>query len=254
MTDLQAARRTIQFLVDQGVTTVFLQIPDGPEARRALGEGVIDRERLPDLLALLNSVNIRVCALDGAPRFVEPAYHDGVVQTVRNVAAYNDAVAENKRFYGVRYDIESYLLPGFHGPGRTRILTELLTLTERIVVEVHQANLRVGLDIPFWYDAPSERTFKNVALEWKGRVQPAFELSRYSSFAGFSIHDVRSWAALVEARTRGTIRPQRLTASRVLVEARAVPALDLSLDVLSCVSHALEFAAGKHGRLVVVMR
>lgn len=173
LNDRQEADRTVAFLARQGVDFVFLQIPDGPEWRRAPGERILEPDHIRPLVARLSAAGIRVYALDGAAWFANPPYHDGVVKTVEHVVAYNAAVAPEERFYGVRYDIEPYLLPGFHGPARDRILSNFLTLVERIVKTAHAGDLAVGLDIPFWYDAPNERTFAKVNVEWNGVTRPA---------------------------------------------------------------------------------
>lgn len=172
LADQQEASESIGFLVNQGVNVVFLQIPDGPAQRRGPGSRILETHRLRSLLSAFNSAGIRVYALDGAAWFANPVYHAGVIQTVRSVASYNAAVSRNERFYGVRYDIEPYLLPGFNGPKRTHILRNLLSLTERIAEEAHAGGLQVGLDIPFWYDAPNERTWAKIELEWNGAVRP----------------------------------------------------------------------------------
>ena len=171
--DRRKAIEAIGFLVDHGVNVAFLQIPDGPAQRRAPGARVLETHRLRPLMSAFNSAGIRVYALDGAAWFANPPYHAGVIQTVRNVGSYNAAVSRNERFYGVRYDIEPYLLPGFAGWKRTQILRDLFSLVERITEEAHAVGLQVGLDIPFWYDAPNERTWERVDLEWNGAVRPA---------------------------------------------------------------------------------
>jgi hypothetical protein len=171
--DAEETRRTVEFLRRQSVTTAFLQLPTGPEKQRAPGEQTVDARRLGPLVAAFSAAGIRVYALDGAPEFAAARYHDGVVRTVQHVAAYNAVVAPAERFVGVRFDIEPYLLPGFHGPRQESILRDFMALVERIVAQARPAGLRVGLDIPFWYDAPAERTFRDVALEWNGRRQSA---------------------------------------------------------------------------------
>ena len=46
-----------------------------------------------------------------------------------------------ERFYGVRYDIEPYLLPGFHGPRQSAILRGLLSLTDREIDELRSSGV-----------------------------------------------------------------------------------------------------------------
>jgi hypothetical protein len=95
-------------------------------------------------------------------------FHAGVLTTIDHIARYNLDVLPHERFYGVRYDIEPYLLPEFHGPNRARLLTGLLQLTETSVDRAHAAGLVYGADIPFWYDALSEETHERVTVSYGG--------------------------------------------------------------------------------------
>jgi hypothetical protein len=126
-------------------------------------------------MASLSARGIKVYALDGAPFYARPEFHAGVLQTIENVAEYNREVDPHERFFGVRFDIEPYLLPGFHGPNRSELLTDLLQITAASVDRAHQDGLAYGADIPFWYDAPAEKTFETVQVEFRGRDKPVSE-------------------------------------------------------------------------------
>jgi hypothetical protein len=116
-----------------------------------------------------------VYALDGYARYARPEFHAGVLRTIDHVAQYNQRVLPHERFHGVRYDIEPYLLPAFHGPTRARLLTGLLELTVASVERAHAAGLVYGADIPFWYDALSEETYEPVTVDFGGAVKPVSE-------------------------------------------------------------------------------
>jgi len=157
-----------EFLEGEGFDHVFLQLPGIPDRPNQPGELAIDRESMRPLVAELNSRGIRVYALDGFARYALPEFHAGVLATVDHVARYNRDVLPNERFYGVRYDIEPYLLPGFHGPNRTSLLVGLLQLTAASVEAAHAAGLIYGADIPFWYDALSDEASERITVPYGG--------------------------------------------------------------------------------------
>ncbi|MBT8398970.1 MAG: hypothetical protein KJO98_00720, partial [Rhodothermia bacterium] len=139
------------------------------------GEIDFDRDRMEVLLRELSRRGMRAYALDGYAYYALPEYHDGVLSTVQNVIDYNASVEPTARFAGIRYDIEPYLMPGFHGPTQGWMLTGLLSLLEAMTARAHDAGLDVGADIPFWYDARSEYTGKPVSVVWNGEAKPVSE-------------------------------------------------------------------------------
>lgn len=154
--------------------TAFLQLVSAPGDSLPAGE--IDPDpQLRDLLTRLHSNGIRVYALDGFKRYALPEYHPAILATIRNVARYNAESAEAERFHGVRYDIEPYLLPGFHGPRQGKILGGYLDILARGAQLARESGLRFGADIPFWYDAPDEMTFEPVTTSFRGVKKPVSE-------------------------------------------------------------------------------
>ncbi|MDH3455686.1 MAG: hypothetical protein OER90_02490 [Gemmatimonadota bacterium] len=170
-------RRTslLGFLEQEGVDHVFLQLTGVPGRPSLPGELAIDADAMRPLVAAFTARGIRVYALDGYARYALPEFREGVLATIDHVAQYNRRVLPHERFYGVRYDIEPYLLPAFHGPNRARLLTGLLELTAASVERAHAAGLVYGADIPFWYDALSEETQEPVTVEFGGAVKPVSE-------------------------------------------------------------------------------
>jgi hypothetical protein len=163
------------FLESEGFDRVFLQLPGIPDQPSRPGELAIDTETMRPVVAALNTRGMKVYALDGFARYALPEFHEGVLATVDHVARYNRDVLPNERFHGVRYDIEPYLLPGFHGPDRERLLTGLLSLTEASVERAHAANLVYGADIPFWYDALPEDTYERITVRYGGAEKAVSE-------------------------------------------------------------------------------
>jgi hypothetical protein len=148
--------RLIRFLMEEELDHVFLQLPTEPKSLGPLGEAQIDAGRLRPLIAAMNRQGVKVHALDGHRNYALAEFQPSVLETVRNIVRYNEMSGASERFYGIHYDIEPYLLPGFNGEGRENILKSYLSLVRKMAHLAHQANLVVGVDIPFWYDAPDE--------------------------------------------------------------------------------------------------
>ncbi len=156
--DAQERAELLAFVRRRKIDRVYLNIPPAEGRRAAAGFVPFDATAFAPLVAGLWRAGAVVYALDGDPDYVLRANHSGVVRTVERVVAYNAEVADSARFRGVHYDVEPYLLRGFQGPEREEILESYLDLVEAIARTAHQGDLRVGLDVPFWLDAPDEET------------------------------------------------------------------------------------------------
>jgi len=165
----------LDFLEHEGFDNVFLQLPGVPGRQHLPGELVIDTDAMRPLIAAFAARGMRVYALDGYARYPLPEFHAGVLATIEHVAQYNEQVLPHERFHGVRYDIEPYLLPAFHGPGRARLLAGLLELTAASVEHAHAGGLVYGADLPFWYDQLSGDTYERVTVEFNGVEKPVSE-------------------------------------------------------------------------------
>jgi len=188
-------------LARAGFDRVFLQLPDAPGQRGVPGEITIDATTLRPLMAAFTQRGMEVYALDGFARYALPEYHDGVLRTVDHVIRYNSESDPSERFIGIRYDIEPYILPAFHGPHREQLLRQLLNLTARSSERARAAGLAYGVDIPFWYDAPDEATAERVMVEWNG-VRKAVSEHLIDLVDDVSIMDYRTVAYGAD----GTIR------------------------------------------------
>jgi hypothetical protein len=173
---LAAARKQqdlLDFLLEEQINRVFMQLPNENESLGQAGEIKLDSRKLGPLLALLNQHGIKVHALDGFKNYALPEWHARVLMTVDNVIRYNSSVSPDERFSGIHFDIEPYLLPGFQGPRRDKLLQSYLELLEKIAAKARPAGLLSGADIPFWYDSLDELTGEMRPVEFKGARKPA---------------------------------------------------------------------------------
>jgi hypothetical protein len=126
-------------LQSEGFDQVYLQLPNDETQAGIQGEIIPDVAGLRPLVGALNAASMSVYGLDGYARYALPEYHRGVLSTVDRVIGYNCFVPEDERFMDIRYDIEPYLLPGFHVPARDSILVHFLELTGAIAARTREA-------------------------------------------------------------------------------------------------------------------
>jgi hypothetical protein len=171
-----AAKQTAlaDFCLRQGIGHLYLQLPK-KEKMDPRSETLPLDDQWRRLLSFLADKGIRCYALDGYKEFALPEWHERVLDTVDKVIAYNRAAAPGEQFAGMHYDIEPYLLSGFHGPKRQQILTAYLELLEKISARSKSAGMSFGVDIPFWYDTPDAFTGKDFVVEFHGKPKPASE-------------------------------------------------------------------------------
>jgi hypothetical protein len=160
----------LKLVSDEGIDRVFLYVPAAEGLAPAAGFVPFDGSALGPLVADLRSVGAAAYALDGDPDYARPENHAGVLRTVDRVRAHNASVPPEQRFYGVRYDIEPYLQPGFQGPRRTEILSEYVSLVRDVAAVAHAGGLAVGVDIPFWLDGPHEVSGEPFEAVLDGRL------------------------------------------------------------------------------------
>ena len=177
--ELLASKEQQQELVDfakrEGFTDLFLQLQGAGQGRRPQGEIAPDAARWRPFLSLLSRSGVRGHALDGFNRYALREFHEAVLRTVENVIRYNRSVQPDEAFQGLHYDVEPYLIAGFSGPARGRILDSYLELLQKIVAKTRPAGLRSGVDIPFWFDGRDEFTGQRFSVEFRGISKPVSE-------------------------------------------------------------------------------
>lgn len=80
-------------------------------------------------------------------------YHFGAMgifsRDEKSGLAYNSAVSPDERFYGIHLDVEPYVLPGFGGRQKQKILREYIELQEKLAAIVKNSGvLRWGPIFP----------------------------------------------------------------------------------------------------------
>jgi hypothetical protein len=173
--DVAGQQALVDFCTRRGFTDLFLQLPNDAARLGPAGEVVLEPQRWAPFLTRLGRAGLRAHALDGARHFALAENHPRVLKTVENVVRYNATATQGARFSGFHFDIEPYLLPGFQGPRRERILSAWLDLVAGIASRGKAAGMTVGVDIPFWYDSPDEFDGQLLLVDFNGRRKPASE-------------------------------------------------------------------------------
>ena len=187
----QEQEQLVQFLGGQGFDRVFLQLPNEPDHLGPIGEIQLDAAKLRPFITALSRRGIKVHALDGFKNYALPEWHPRVLKTVENIVRYNATSQQSERFYGIHYDIEPYLLPGFNGTQRERILKNYLELLRQMADRAHQAGLAIGVDIPFWYDTRDEFSYEVNRVDFNGDHKSAEE----------HVIDLMDYVAIMDYRT-----------------------------------------------------
>ncbi|HEU5361225.1 MAG TPA: hypothetical protein VFU42_08725, partial [Candidatus Deferrimicrobiaceae bacterium] len=199
---LKPARRAdfFRFCKRERIGRVWLQIPirivrppgTGGYALPSPGEEfdveISHPAELRSFLSDAHGQGIRVEALDGAPEYAAKRYHRVVLAVVDAVIAFNRGSPPDDRFDGVHFDIEPYLLIGWHVRElREPILAEFLELNLECLRRIRsQSEMTYGIDIPFWWQSPDPETGEAIAaVAFRGaRKAASFHLIDRLDFVG----------------------------------------------------------------------
>ena len=172
VTNPDEQQRLLTFCKEEGITDLFLQIPYKAKEKKGQWKILWNPLLIRPLISQLHQVGVKIHALDGDPRFALREWHGRVIATLASIIQYNRESPPQERFDGIRFDIEPYLLPSFSGVQKEAILKQYLSLLVASQTLTSQADLALGVDIPFWFDARNE--FFEPTAEVGGR--PVSEL------------------------------------------------------------------------------
>ena len=172
--DFALRKQLLATCKSQKITDVFLQLVPATL-------GTASWSAMLDLVADLHEIGVRVDALDGSPNYSQSASHHVALEIASAVVTSNRIESAKRRFDGVRFDIEPYLLPGFSGPGKARILGDYLALWDKLHAVASSGKLPLGADIPFWFDGV-DRYNKPVAVV-RGRPVSELVMDRVDNIA-----------------------------------------------------------------------
>ncbi len=146
-----------QFCEKKKISHLWIQIlltqPNHPVDGVETAQQVASQNLFRQFNQTAHKKGFQVEALDGAPEYALEGNHPEALNVVRTIIDFNQHSAAAERFDGIHFDIEPYLLVGWHDPERrTEILTEYLDLLmETKTLMGHQSGLRLTVDIPYWW-------------------------------------------------------------------------------------------------------
>ena len=153
------------------VTTIYMQIPACLDNQSE--SGVLDEMdiQLAKLISRISRLGITVHGLDGDKSYALPENHTVIQKRIQSVINYNQQVKPEERFSGIHLDIEPHLLPEFRTGKGELILTNFLQGLQKCGDMTKRAGLRIGADIPFWYDAVDEISKQKWMIDYNGKKQ-----------------------------------------------------------------------------------
>lgn len=99
---------------------------------------------------------IVVEALEGGADMAQKANLPSTLARLQMILAFNQTLPTGKKFVGVHYDIEPYILPEWKKAGQSRVevMNNLLDFAHlaRTKLDEQQPPMSLSFDIPFWYD------------------------------------------------------------------------------------------------------
>ena len=153
----------------EGIDLVYLNLPFKS------GAVAIDDAGMGEILAGFHQRGIKAQALFGDKDLALPQNHVLVLNTIKEVIAYNSRVVLPARFSGIHVDIEPYLLRGFNGRKREDILNNYVLILSEAAELAHSAGLEFDADIPSWFDMFNEYSEDVLMATFHGRTKPVYE-------------------------------------------------------------------------------
>ncbi len=132
-------------------------------------------QRYAELIAKATGMGIQVEALDGEKSMALSENQPRTLAVLDAILELNKSLPEGKRFVGVHYDIEPYLLEDWSdAKRRTVILKDLLDYYALAKERIRESGVDMTLscDIPFWFDTPTSEDGLPLAVAFAGQTKP----------------------------------------------------------------------------------
>ncbi|OWA33269.1 hypothetical protein B9G55_21540 [Saccharibacillus sp. O16] len=128
----------LRFAAANGIDTLYVQI-----------DADMNVADYASFISRASAQNIRVYALDGAPRWaLDRRMPEAFLSWL---TTYQSSAAANERFAGIHIDAEPYLLPEWTGD-QAKLLTSWKGTIGLLLDGAKRLNLRIEADMPFWFD------------------------------------------------------------------------------------------------------
>lgn len=102
-------------------------------------------------IKIANSNGIKVYALDGNPMWALKNNRRELDSFLNWVIKYNNSKAQDEKFIGIHLDVEPYILSLWQ-TNRNKVISDYVEYISYIKGFCAKNNLKVAVDIPFWFD------------------------------------------------------------------------------------------------------
>ena len=140
---------------DDNIKQLWIQVPYSLHSTETTARCELKQQSaLRRFIARATTNGIEIHALDGYPEFALRLRHSVPLAVVDAVIEFKRQSKSDERFLGVHLDNEPYLLLGWQNDAqREQILQEFLSLNATCQQRLRRANIKFGIDIPFWWNS-----------------------------------------------------------------------------------------------------
>jgi hypothetical protein len=167
----QAQDALLDFCNRNGINLMLVQIH---EVKDAPAYTIRYPNELARLISEAAKRGITVEALDGAKDMALSENQARTLSILDAIIDLNQSLPEGKRFTGIHYDIEPYIMPGWkEGPAsRMVIMRDLLDYYSLARKKLNErgSDMLLACDIPMWYDVKTDPD-DNCILEYNGETK-----------------------------------------------------------------------------------
>ncbi len=170
--DLDQQDELLAFCQRHSINRLLVQIHYAPESHPP---AINQPQRYVELIAKAADQGIRVEALDGEKSMALAKNQPRTLAVLQAILDLNQTMPPGKRFTGVHYDIEPYLLEQWSDPQRrVVIMQDLLNYYAQAGERIHQSapGMTLSCDIPFWFDTQTSEDGLPLAVEFAGQTKP----------------------------------------------------------------------------------
>jgi len=172
VTDPEQQDELLSFCQRESINLILLQVHYPNDSQPIV---INQPHRYAELIAKAADLGIRVEALDGEKSMALAENQSRTLAVLQAILDLNNTMPPGKRFSGVHYDIEPYLLEDWSDPDRrVVIMKDLLDYYAQAGERVHRTdpNMTLACDIPFWFDTQTSEDGLPLAAEFAGVTKP----------------------------------------------------------------------------------
>ncbi len=170
--------RFFEFCSKNRIREVFLSLDFGhPSPPGGTRFDLLNPERYREFLERAHRADLVVEGLAGTPEWAAKENHGLALAAVEAVLAFNHSAPSSRRFDGVHFDVEPYLLVGYADPWyRAQILSDFLQMVTQCADRCRtEPKLHFSCDVPAWFYPADPLEQQKLMVTFQGRDKPVGE-------------------------------------------------------------------------------